>query len=631
MDYIYQFDVAAIALTSLVFLIYVFGKNYPTRTRTVFLELMVCTLVAAALDIAFNFTMKDADVPVWVNYIIKALFLISDNFCVQFFYLYVLSVTKGGGLKKISAKANRIFAVCTMAFIAILIGTTPFTHFIFYFENGAYVRGGAYLILHTITAVSLVYSVVIFFCYRTTLSRFQIVAIATFISGVIGSVVFQLFFPEWRLSLFASSLGTVLLYASLEKPSDYMYKNTGCYNKSAFFDYIYEHAIEKFHVVIIRPNNADYLGRMLSPETWGVTVNNLINDLHIAFGRKNVFHLDGLCFAVITRGDPQKEVISRTVKVSSDENETASNFQFCILPFPELSDDMNRIRETVNHVIHNPQKYTDTVYTVTPGELAKSDREIMVLNAVRRALSEGLLQVYYQPIFETKTGRFASAEALIRLNDKNLGFISPEEFIPVAEQNGLIIQVGEFVFDSVCSFWCKNNLADMGVSFIEINLSTLQCIQRNLSTRLVKIMNRHGIDTRCINLEITETASAANHAVMLKNMQSLIGVGASFSLDDYGTGYSNIDYLISLPVEIVKIDKSILWKAMENENSKTILVHTLKMMHDLGMKTVAEGVETQEMVDLLQSVGCDYYQGFLFSRPLPPDEYLEFIKRRSVG
>ncbi|MBQ7164549.1 MAG: EAL domain-containing protein [Clostridia bacterium] len=626
MNYVYQFNIAAIALTALIFFIYIFGRSYPTRTRTVFLELMVCTVITAALDIIFNFTMPIENFPVWLNYIIKILFLIGDNYCVQFFYLYVLSVTRGGKVGRIDARLNRIFGIIVMAFIALLIGTTPLTHFIFYFENGAYVRGGLYLMLHAITGVSLVYCMVIFFANRKVLSRFQVLSIVLFLFGVIAAVVLQLFFQNWRLSLFASSLGIILIYASLERPSEYMYKNTLCYNKAAFFDYVSEHRKEHFHVVITRPNNADYLGRTLSNETWGATVNNLISDLHVAFGRKNVFHLDGLCFAIITRGDPQKDVISRSVKVSSDESDTVSNFQFAILPFPDLGTDLNRMRETVNLIIHQSHKHTETIYTVTADELVKNDRELLVLNAVRRALNEGTLQVYYQPILESRTGRFVSAEALIRLNDKDLGFISPDEFIPIAEQNGLIVAVGEFVFDSVCSFWCKNNLADLGVSFIEVNLSALQCIQQNLSSRLVKIMKKHGIDTHSVNLEITETAATANRTVMLSNMRSLIGEGASFSLDDYGTGYSNIDYLISLPIDIVKIDKSILWKAMDNENSKTILIHTLKMVHDLGMKTVAEGVETQAMVDLLSSAGCDYYQGFLFSRPLPADEYLQFLK-----
>ena len=627
MQYVYQFDVAALLLTVLLFLIYVINGGYPTRTRTVFIELMTCTIVAAVFDVVSVFTIENPSVPDWLNSLIKGVFLIADNFCVQFFFLYVLSISTDGKKSRVSSRVNRLIGVAMMAIIVLLIGTSPFTHWIFHFENGRYYRDAAYYTLYAITAFAMVYSAVIFIKYRSFLSKFQIVSVIGFLIGVVAMVVIQVAFSNLRLTVFACSLGTVLLYASLERPSDYIYKNTHCYNKTAFFDYIKEHSGEKFYVVIVNHKNADYLGRTLSLDTWDGAIKVIINDLHTEFGRKRVFHIDGMCFAVITKEDPVKDVVARSINLSSDSVREMSDFHFTILPFPELAVDMNKMRETVDVIVHYPNKHSDNVFWFTAEELGKLDREILVLNAVRKAVRDEKLQVYYQPILETVSGRFVSAEALIRLKDDELGYISPEEFIPIAEQNGLIVSIGEFVFDSVCKFWCDNNLSDLGVSFIEVNLSTLQCMQQNLSARLVRIMKKHGVDTRCINLEITETAAASNRTVMLSNMEKLIGIGAAFSLDDYGSGYSNIDYLTTLPIEIVKIDKSILWKAMENDNSRTILVHTLRMIRELGLKTVAEGVETQEMVDLLKTAGCDYYQGFLYSRPLPSEEYLEFLKK----
>lgn len=624
MTYVYQYNIAAAAIAGLLLLMYLFSRNYPTRTRKMFFGLLICTIVTAVLDVVFC-TVSDL-LPAWCNNLVKIFFFLGNNYCVQFFYLYVLSITRGGGnLFHLSRKVNRSFATVMMVILALLVGTSPLTHWIFYFENGVYCRGDLHFLLHLITAVTLLYCILIFVHCRAMLSCFQTVSIVLFLVGVIVTVLLQMELPTLRISMFSSALGTLLIFASLERPADYMYRNTPCYNRTAFFEYVHTHADERFFAVIVTPDNVDYLGRTLSAEAWQYALKSMIRDLHTVFGQTRVFYLDDLSFAVITEGDPMRDVVERSLGSDPIRSGSETHFQFCILPFPLLAADTDKLRETVTTLIHHPEKRLQPVYTVTPEELAKTDRQVLVLHAVRRALDEKSFQVYYQPILDAATGKYRSAEALIRLYDNDLGFIPPDEFIPIAEQNGLIVPIGEFVLDAVCAFWRENRLEDLGVSFLEVNLSTLQCMQRDVPVRLLHILQANGMDARRINLEITETAVASDQTVMLHNMNDLIREGTAFSLDDYGTGHSNIDYLASLPIEIVKIDKSILWKAMENKNSRVILEHTLRMMRDLGLKTVAEGVETPEMEALLRKTECDYYQGYLFSRPLPGAEYLGFL------
>jgi EAL domain-containing protein (putative c-di-GMP-specific phosphodiesterase class I) len=236
--------------------------------------------------------------------------------------------------------------------------------------------------------------------------------------------------------------------------------------------------------------------------------------------------------------------------------------------------------------------------------------------------------IYYQPIYDTQTQTFRSAEALLRLKDDELGFISPDEFIPMAEQNGLIIDIGDIVFRNVCCFLQKNNLEHLGVEYIEVNLSTVQCIQDNLSHRLIDIMKEYQIRPDQINFEITETAGSENEDMLLHNMNNLIATGSSFSMDDYGTGFSTANYLINLPMHIVKIDKSILWSAMKDTEALIVLQHTVAMLKALHKKIVVEGVETQEMADILIDMHCDYLQGYLYSKPIPAKEYIAFLEAR---
>ena len=154
----------------------------------------------------------------------------------------------------------------------------------------------------------------------------------------------------------------------------------------------------------------------------------------------------------------------------------------------------------------------------------------------------------------------------------------------------------------------------------------LQCVQERLSERLMEIMKEYGIPPEQINFEITETAGLANYDMLLRNMNSLISQGVTFSMDDYGTGFSTANYLISLPMDIVKIDKSILWPAMENKEAFVILRHTVEMLKSLNKRIVVEGVETEEMANLLIDMGCDYLQGYYYQKPVPEDKYVEFLK-----
>ena len=175
---------------------------------------------------------------------------------------------------------------------------------------------------------------------------------------------------------------------------------------------------------------------------------------------------------------------------------------------------------------------------------------------IERAYVNHKFQVYYQPIYSIKQKRFVSAEALLRLIDDEYGFVSPELFIPAAEKSGAIYKIGDYVTEEVCRFIASEEYKTLGLDYIEINLSAAQCAQDELVENTLTMLKKYGVSPDSINLEITETAAAESHSAMERNMQKLSESGISFSLDDYGTGYSNIKRVVSLPLKIVKLDKA---------------------------------------------------------------------------
>lgn len=175
---------------------------------------------------------------------------------------------------------------------------------------------------------------------------------------------------------------------------------------------------------------------------------------------------------------------------------------------------------------------------------------------IENAITHKLFKVYYQPIYSIKDKHFNSAEALIRLFDDKYGFISPELFIPAAERSGAIHRIGAFVLDEVCRFISSEDFKKLGIDYIEVNLSVAQCMRNDLSEEILDIMKRHNVSSESINLEITETAASYSQENLVENMNELSASGIGFSLDDYGTGYSNMDRVSSMQFDIIKLDAS---------------------------------------------------------------------------
>lgn len=632
MEYLIYFDIAALFITGLLLVMNVLRRGYSTLSARLFIVLMAVTFGAAALDIGTAYTISYADrVPLALNYLINSAYLLANNASAVIFYIYVLTVTKG---KNISRAEHTIWQAVS-ALEVFLVALSPATTWVFYFdENRVYRHGFFFPVLYGCAMLLLALSIVSIVRHRRHLNRMQAASISLYVAAVIAAVAIQLIQPRYLLTSFASALVLFVIYYFMEKPADFMYRNTYCYNDLAFYDYISNRiGRSRFTFVVAGPENVDYLKRLLSDNALESFMNGLIERLHATFGQKNVFYMHRCHFAILTQGDPQETVIEPFLKALPEDahyNDVDISLSYCfrILPFPGVVSTVEGVRAAMDFAVR--QEYEgERVLTITAAELKKVTREVEVLNCIRTGLRNGNFRVYYQPILEEKSGRFRSAEALLRLKDPELGFIPPDEFIPIAERNGLIPQVGEFVLESVCRFWQENDLLARGIEYIEVNLSAMQCMQTGLPEWVMGVLERYGVPLNRINLEITETAAINNQEVMGRNMDELVRAGMAFSLDDYGTGYSNVDHLAALPLEIVKVDKSLVWKALENPSSKMVLRHTLRMIGDLGKKTVAEGVETGEMVAMLREMGCNYFQGFLYSRPIPETDFLLFLQEHA--
>ncbi|MCE0635225.1 bifunctional diguanylate cyclase/phosphodiesterase, partial [Clostridioides difficile] len=255
----------------------------------------------------------------------------------------------------------------------------------------------------------------------------------------------------------------------------------------------------------------------------------------------------------------------------------------------------------------------------------KLSEESMILDDIKIALVKNQFEVYYQPKFSLVNGEMIGSEALIRWNHPEHGFISPAVFIPIAEKSKLILKIGRFVFEKVCtdlSEWKKQGKKIVPVS---VNLSRVELYQPDIVKFINKTIQMYNLSSDLIEIEITETV-AINELNILKNvLNELRKYGFSISMDDFGTGYSSISCLRDMPIDILKLDKSFLDGIEHDERSRNIAKSIVSLAKSLDLVVIIEGVESKEQAELMKQFGCDLVQGFYFARPMPAKNFLDLL------
>lgn len=249
---------------------------------------------------------------------------------------------------------------------------------------------------------------------------------------------------------------------------------------------------------------------------------------------------------------------------------------------------------------------------------------------LRRALKNNELYLTYQPIVEGKTKKLITCEALIRWEHPSRGFVSPLEFIPLAEETGLIHSIGKWVLKTACKQvmeWHHHGLTDSSIS---INVSAYQFQNRWFIEDVKNALAYSGLDPKYLHLELTETVMLNHSLSTIKIMQSLADIGVKISIDDFGTGYSSFSYLKDLPIHILKIDRSFIQNLDVDTPDFAIVKSIITMGHGLGLQVIAEGVETEKQLKILKDMNCDFIQGYWIERPLKPVQLTEWMKQQQI-
>lgn len=608
----------------------------PSRKNLLFRLCLVTTLGAIGTNLASTLMIAYAPVEALpLTWLVTAVYFVLTPLLGTVYFYYAVAVV--GEARSVGRWQIAVSAIpCVLYFACVLANFA--TGWLFRFdEAGAYRQGP--LILTT-------YLVFYFYCIacfalvvftrspidpaiKRILAVFPLVAVAV--------IAVQQMFPTYLLSGSAAACSLLIIYLYLQNKRLSVDLLTGAPNRQEFLSMVgLMHGKRRpFTALLVSLSNFKFINDKFGHDNGDLFLRELARFLEALGPGSRLYRYSGDQFAVIVdeeearaggaSADALLEKLQSRLELpwSVDGHSYTMTAAIGIVAYPDIARTPADLVTALEYAAARAKRLESGMTCVcTPAIMDAINRRSTVAGIVREAVLDGGLSVHFQPVWSEEEGAFVTAEALCRLYDDELGAIPPDEFIPIAEQIGLIPDLTYNVLDQACSFARAVRDAYPGSPFrgVSVNFSTVQFVQNDLAERVLAIVGRHGIPASCLRIEITESAIIANPDAVRAFMARMSAEGALFYLDDFGTGYSNVSTVLNLPFDVVKIDKSILWSATSESGRGEFLRHLIACFSSIGCKVLSEGVETPEQRAFLNRCGCDLMQGYLFARPLPPAE-----------
>lgn len=635
MQYNYDFELAALLLMIIIFLHFVSIRQFPEEKNKVFGRLLGVCIAETAFNIASSIGLANTDfIPQIVNEFLAFAFFVLEGLCSWLMFQYVLLLC---AFEKEKTKKISIFGSIPFVIFGLFVLANPWIGFYFYMEDGRYHQGfGAdfgylYIIFYYVLNIALI------FIRKRIVDRYIKIVIISCAILAVAQILIQFYARGMLLTSAGNLFFVFMVYLAMQNPSGFLDPVTGVGNESAFTIFMTEMLKHDDHhmVVTVAVRQFQQINKLFGVENCNHLLEEIAGYFYKLCGKHCVFHMSGDSFTLLlTEDEAGRKILQQVQERFQKEWQIKQNpilleSLIIVQHFPEDFSTLPEYRGQWQFMMDRAkQNRGQQKFETDPKLLAEYERQTALEEVLQNAVKEKAFQVYYQPIYSLKDKRIVSLEALVRMQDPKLGFVSPDEFIPLAEKNGSIFQIGAIVLEECCRFLSKHVLPNpsLGIKTIQMNVSPAQCMQQNMCDSILPVLEQYHIPPSMITLEVTESAAVHAPELMQHHMEALGATGIRFAADDYGSGNSNFSNLIRFPFREVKIDKKVTWAYFENDVAKVILENEIKIMEQLGIPVVAEGVEEKEQSDVLEQLGVEYIQGYYYGKPMPEKECLRYIR-----
>ncbi len=647
---ILYYDVCAIIIFLLVIISCMLKRMFHGRTNVLFYVLISAMMIATVADFGGAY-IENYAAHNETNRVLESL-------CQYFYFgthnlllpIYLPFVYSNIGMWHEFRRNRKVRALWLSVIIinaVVLLSNIVYPWVFYVTPDIVYTRRTGIVVFYVTALTLMVFELYVLHKYRKIIKKDKLILMVLLFPITVAGICIQAVRPNDLIEMFSISIALLLFSLIVRREEEMLDPITGARKYVACHESV-KKALSTgtpTYMLLIKlvnyKNIRMYLGQELLNEFLRVQVEEMNAYARPVSFDGELYYLEDGLFAAISDADDYDMVKNYAVRIRdhfADKLMLKSfsvlvDARICILKCPDDIDNFNtlytfsstfhKILPDTREVMHYPDYVNERDFKI------KNELD----DIIDRAIASRSFEMYYQPIYSITEKRFVAAEAFIRMRDEEYGMISPGLFISAAETSGAIHAIGDFVLEDVCRFISANDFEKIGLECIEVNMSTSQCIEMNLVEKVTKLLERYSLKPSLLSLEITESAVDFDPDVVDQNIARLNELGVRFSLDDYGTGYSNVRRVTTLPVEIVKLDKTFV-EGVDDPQMWIMVQETIKMLKQMGKKVLIEGVEEEKVVHLFTELGadyiqgCEYLQGYYFCRPLPEKDFLEFMQKQ---
>ena len=539
------------------------------------------------------------------------------------FFMFTIAIVGKSSRKSIGSIVLDLFPFIVLNIIIFL---NLFTNTIFCISNsGEYSQGPLHFMIYVCAFYYVSLSIIYTFVYRRKISKNYFIGCLIFNSILFIGYIIRILFPKYLIMNFFTLITIIIIYLVFQNPTLFIEEKSGLFNIKAFETLFKEMRFHKSPLILgFTIHNYNDLREIYSNTQTDKGLSLIGDYLKQTFPYLKSFYLHDGRFVLVGRNSTVIDFVRGKIALRFEASWNTD-------------EDLDMYLD-INFTQIDPQVFSyekeiifTTFVSALNDEVGKNKSSLidiaciqnMVINkkvkrAVETAVELNTVELFLQPLIDSKTKRLIAAESLARLHDSHGSLISPTLFIPIAEKNGRINALGEQMFIKTCQFIAEHDIKAMGLEWINVNLSPLQFLRPDLAKRFADILNEYKVSADKIHLEITEE-SMIDFNLLQKQMKLMNAYGFQFVLDDYGRGYSNVARMKKCPFVNIKLDMEFVWDYIKEKD--TILPMVIKTIKQMGFTVTAEGIENQEIARAMKEIGCDYLQGFYYSRPLPAEEF----------
>ncbi|MBQ8138565.1 MAG: EAL domain-containing protein [Lachnospiraceae bacterium] len=626
----YSFEIPTL-LVILILLVFYFSRpRLPLKKNLLFLQMIAIETLVIIFDIAASAADNNyQSVPKWIVVNLNMFYFIGFFTWSFVMFCFSLSVTRASIVLKTYMK----YILSTPFYLGIIFSlVSPFLRLIFYVDDLGYHPGILYPYIYVVGFSYALTSLFIICRFRRAIPKREFYTMVMYNNILIISLIVRIAFPTTLLMDTFVLIDIIIVYLAFENPEYFLELRSTVFNSIALREYIEENTGKMDYKVIgIVVHRYQVIREIYGAGQTDAGLNMIGKYLNQLFHKDKIFYNRKGRFVVFVDSKTDVEYACRTISRrfsqvwKSDEAELYLTAGFATMELKGTEYSVDEILGAFSRVMEKAgNSEGGEVFYISKEDVQKNKTDTQIRRYLESAIDNNTVELYIQPLVNRR-GTIVGAESLARIKDFDGNIIPPGMFIPLAESSGRINEMGEQIFEKTCSFMRYLKAENLYLDWINVNLSPVQFVRTDLADRYASIARKYRVDPELIHLEITEE-SVVDEMFMNNQIQGMGEKGFKFVLDDYGTGYSNLSRLKTIPFINIKLDKSLVWGY--DKEPDAILPNMISTFKSMGFGITAEGIENSKMEDEMKEMGCDYFQGFKYSKPIPSSEFFEMLSRR---